>query len=69
MPASFERLSGIFPLRSVPNRIDGNPLSLDAIQHNVRSATYDQLADTGLRASPAEARMISENLDDSGDPR
>jgi hypothetical protein len=41
MLASFERATGMFPLRSMPNRIYGNALSVDAIQHNIRSAADD----------------------------
>ncbi len=69
MPAFWKWLPDIFPLRSMPNRVDGNALLLHAIQHDVRCASDDELADTWLRASPAQARMISEDFDDSGDPR
>jgi hypothetical protein len=39
-----QSLGGLSPLRSVPNGIDGYPFTLHAVQNDVRSASYNQLA-------------------------
>ena len=44
----LECLSDIFPLRSMPNGVDGNALLLHAIQHDVRCASDDEFPDTWL---------------------
>lgn len=51
-------VSSFFSLRSVPNRIDGNPLASHTIKNDVRSASDYQLPDSGLGSGPAEVGMI-----------
>ena len=46
----------------MPNRADNNPLPLDAVQDNVRSAPNHQLPNPRLSPDPAKMRMIPERF-------
>lgn len=54
-------------LRCVPNCADRDPLLLDAIQDDIRSATDDEFADGWLGSGTAKVRMVLERFHQGDD--